>query len=536
MTAATTTSAGSTSTPSDRAALKLSQVARHVVVPEGIVDSLWFKVARLCGTWGDSFDVWQDGLGQVALGLRENGKFAATVGGVVLSIPRQVAKTFIVGRIVFALCVLFPGLNAIWTAHRVSTANSAFTQLVKLARSKGARKYIAVEHGRLAIITGNGSREIRFKNGSVLRFGSRKQNFGRGETEVDIEVFDEAQILDHEALEAMVPAANQARLPHGALLFFMGTPPAPRDPGEEFTARRTEALAAKPGGQVVGVHGDGVYVECSADPKTGKPGGPDLMDLDQIMKANPSYPVRTPWESILRMRKNIKRDDAWRREALGIWDELEQLRCAIDPFQWRDRKVAAAPTEGVRSYGVKFSIDGVSVSLSAALRHDDGVHVETIERRPLTEGTWWIVQWFTTDPESPKRYERAAQIVIDGKAGAVGLGNDLRTAGVPARVLICSGDVDKVDHLTTDNVIAANTMLREAVKRRTVTHLEDPDVLDASVVGTTERKIGVAGGWGFEPKTDEDDSTPIESVALAHWAAMTSKRRPGRKTKGRVMA
>jgi hypothetical protein len=530
MTTATPSRAGSTSAPSDRGALKLTDVARHVVVPEGIVDTLWFQVARLCATWGDAFDTWQDGLGQVALGLRDTGKFAATVGGVVLSIPRQVAKTFIVGRIVFALCVLYPGLNAIWTAHRISTANSAFTQLSKLARSKGARKYVAT------IITGNGSREIRFKNGSVLRFGSRRQNFGRGETEVDIEVFDEAQILDHEALEAMVPAANQARLPHGALLFFMGTPPAPRDPGEEFTARRAEALAAKPPTQTLAVHGDSLYVECSADPATGKPGGPDLMDLDQIMQANPSYPLRTPWESILRMRKNIKRDDAWRREALGIWDELEQLRCAIDPFQWRDRKVSTAPTEGVRSYGIKFSPDGVSVSLSAAIKHDHGVHVETIERAPLSEGVWWIVEWFTKERDGRKRYEDAAQIVIDGKAGAVGLGNDLRTGGVPARVLICAGDVDKVEHLTTDNVIAANTMLREAVTRATLTHLEDPDVLDASVVGTTERKIGVAGGWGFAPKTDEDDSTPVESAALAHWAAMTSKRRPGRKTKGRVMA
>ena len=49
----------------DRSTLRLSEVARHVVIPEGIVDTLWFEVEERCREWGDTFDVWQDGLGQV---------------------------------------------------------------------------------------------------------------------------------------------------------------------------------------------------------------------------------------------------------------------------------------------------------------------------------------------------------------------------------------------------------------------------------------------------------------------------------------
>ena len=78
----------------------------------------WPAVEAKCAEFGDEFDAWQQGAGRLILAKREDGSYAATVGGITLAIPRQVAKTFLVGRIVFALCVLFPGLRVIWTAHR----------------------------------------------------------------------------------------------------------------------------------------------------------------------------------------------------------------------------------------------------------------------------------------------------------------------------------------------------------------------------------------------------------------------------------
>ncbi|MBM0205158.1 hypothetical protein JNW90_20470, partial [Micromonospora sp. STR1s_5] len=55
----------------------------------------------------------------------------------------------------------------------------------------------------------------------------------------------------------MVAATNQSRHPHGALLFYMGTPPRPIDPGEAFSLKRSKALS--------GESDDMVYIECSAD-------------------------------------------------------------------------------------------------------------------------------------------------------------------------------------------------------------------------------------------------------------------------------
>lgn len=484
----------------DRSTLRLSEVARHVIIPEGIVDTLWPDVVDVCNELGDEFDTWQDGLGQVALGLREDGSFAATVGGVVLSIPRQVAKTFLVGRIVFALCILFPNLNAIWTAHRVSTANSAFRSVVALARRPGASAYVE------KILTGD-ELTIIFKNGSILRFGARAQNFGRGETQVDVEVFDESQILRADTLEDMVPAANQAKIPHGALLFFMGTPPRPKDDGEEFTQRRDEALADKPAGVVVLERGDMVYVECGADPSCGRPGGPDLMDRAQIEKANPSFPNRTPWMSILRMRKNLKDDDSWRREGLGIWDESSGVHPLISAQQWSSR-IGVAPPPEVLCYAVKFSIDGSSVALAVGVRSADGpVHVEVEAARPTSMGQQWLVDWLS------QRWRNAASIVVDGKAGATVLVDALIAAGVRRRRIVTPN---------TEQVIAAHSGFLEAVRMGGLTHHDQPGLANV-VARATKRKVGTAGGWAWLAIDDETDVTPLDAATWAWWAASTAK-------------
>src|SRR5690606_5932819 len=389
---------------------RLSEVARHVVIPSGIVTTGWPAVERRCREFGDEFDEWQRGAGRVILGKRADGVYAATVGGVVLSIPRQVAKTFLVSRIVFALCVEFPGLKVLWTAHRTRTSTNTFRSLQGYAQRKAVRPHLARTRND-GIRAANGEQEIQFANGSVIMFGAREAGFGRGFDEVDVEVFDEAQILTVRALEDMVAATNQSRHPHGALLFFMGTPPRPVDPGEVFTMKRQEALS--------GGADDTVYIECSADPDA------DPDDQGQWRKANPSFPHRTPLRSMLRLRKNLPGEDSWRREALGIWDEQAAVRTALDPDAWA-ACVAEPPSSGVRCFGVKFSPDGDTVALAGAVRPDDGpVHVEGVAHRRMLEGTRWLVDWLVD--------RRDTRVVVDGRAGAGALVRALVESGFPER-------------------------------------------------------------------------------------------------------
>ena len=97
---------------------KLSDVARHLVIPEGIETIEWPALAEQLARMEWPLDPWQVGLCTVATGLRADGKYACGIGGMVLSIPRQVGKTYTIGGLVFALCMAKPDTLVLWTAHR----------------------------------------------------------------------------------------------------------------------------------------------------------------------------------------------------------------------------------------------------------------------------------------------------------------------------------------------------------------------------------------------------------------------------------
>lgn len=516
----------------DRSTLRLSEVARHVVVPEGIERSLWLGWDGQLGVedrvreFGITFDVWQDGLSQVALGVTDEGRFAATVGGITLSIPRQVAKTFITMVIVVALCTMFPNLTVLWTAHRSRLSTQTFGKMKALVRSKPLRKYLLPNDE--GIRSTNGEQEIGFLNGSRIMFGAREHGFGLGFDEVDIEVFDEAQRVTSTALDDMVAATNQSRWIFGALLFFMGTPPRPTDAGEEFANRRKKALAVKKaagigdfGGVVAG--GNAVFIECSADPEAGKPGGPSLDDRRQVAIANPSYPHRTPDISVQRLRENLTNDDSWRREGLGIWDSDDNSTRLITPDEWEATGTTAVPS-GRPSLAVAFSRDGDRQAVAGSIKHDDGVHVELVGAHSgSTEaGVASLVSWLCEEKNGAPRWRRYAWIALCGKAGASTVHKELRDRGVPEKAI-------KV--LTLAEYLAACSLFHEGIKTKAVTHsaIEGQKALDDSVAVCDRKFRGADGAWGWEPTTADGDETPIEAVSVANWAARTTKREPGRR-------
>lgn len=472
---------------------KLSEVARHISTPDGIVSTGFPAVRDRAMAMGLPVDAWQDGIGRLALAKREDGLYAAGIGGVVLSIPRQVGKTYLIAAIVFALCTLFPNLTVIWTAHRTRTHNETFKKMQGMSRKSKIAPFI--ENVRAA----NGEQEISFTNGSRILFGARESGFGRGFDEVDILVLDEAQILTEDAMSDMVPATNAA--PNG-LVFMMGTPPRPKDPGEVFTNVRQAALKGDP---------DTLYVEFSADPDA------SLEDRSQLAKANPSYPHRTSDAAIQRMRKLLGSDESFKREAYGIWDEAALNKKAISATAWDALKIdpAVVPREGVRVYAVRFTVDGSAVALAAALRPKDGpVHVEGIKLASMGDGTRWLVDWLL------ERHEDAAQIVLDGKSGVGYLVNALREGGVPKSVIITMG---------TDQVTSAHSMFESALKDRELTH-RGQEELDDEAKAAVKRKIGTTGGFGWAPP-EGGSVALLDAATMALWGAKTTKRRPGRKAR-----
>jgi phage terminase large subunit-like protein len=468
-----------------------------VVIPKGIETTAWPRVVAQCAQMGVAFDGWQHGIGQIALGKRKNGKYAATVGGVVLSIPRQVGKTFLVGMMIIALCILCPGLTVLWTAHRTRTSTKTFKSMQGYVKRKRIAQHLKVSRSD-GIRATNGEQEIEFSNGSIIMFGAREGGFGRGFDKVDVEVFDEAQILGEKALEDMVAATNQSEQPSGALLFFMGTPPRPSDPGEEFANRRSRALA--------GHDKDIAYIEFSADDNA------DPDDQGQWELANPSFPDRTPLEAMQRMRANLTNDDSFRREALGIWATSSPR--VIDEDSWKKVADAASMATERIVLAVDVAPNRSVAAVAIAGKRPDGLwHVELDEHRT---GADWVIPWIV---------ERAAKnslhaVVADEMSGLVKWRNGRAYLGdtdVKVTLAAAEGrDMAIACAQFYDAVVSPTTLLR---------HTDQPQV---NVALSVARKRPLGGGWAWNRKDEESDITPIVAETLALWGARNdSVKRPG---------
>jgi hypothetical protein len=454
---------------------KLSEAARHVVLPSGITSTGWPAVRDTCANFGVRFDAWQSGAGRAILAKRKDGKYACSIGGAVLSIPRQVGKTFLIGAIIFALCLLQPGLTVLWTAHRLRTANETFAKMQAFAGRKLIKPHVK------QIFVGSGEGEIVFHNGSRILFGARERGFGRGFDDVDVEVFDEAQILTDNAIDDMVPATNTAPNP---LLFFLGTPPKPNDPSEVFTRKRSDALS--------GESDDTVYIEFSADEEC----NPE--DRKQWAKANPSYPTRTPDAAMLRMFKNLT-IESFVREALGVWDaETGEGDGPVPMTVWDGLiDVESAPLpDGVR-WALDVALDRSWASICLVGKRADGLtHVEITTAMP---GTAWVAA-------------RAKEIQdkLNGLALTVG-----KSTPAESLLLQLAEAGVEVDVMTPGDQALAFTEFVDATKGEapTIRHRGEP-ALRRAVKGA-RTKPWTDGGATLSRRASVGDVSPFSGVILA---------------------
>ncbi|KFI50581.1 phage terminase [Bifidobacterium callitrichos DSM 23973] len=464
------------------------------MLPKGIVSTGWPRVkaqARMCGI---EYDDWQDGLGRCMLGKTADGLYAAGIGGVVISICRQVGKTFTIGTMIVMLCILseYP-LKVLWTAHRSRTSDETFKFMCSLVRKPAIARYVDGEPRRA-----NGQQEIAFTNGSRILFGARENGFGRGFDNVDVEVFDEAQILGERALDDMIPATNAARNP---LIIYMGTPPKPSDPSEVFSNRRHDAL--------YGESDDTLYVEFSADRDA------DPEDRSQWRKANPSYPSRTSESAILRMRKNLG-EDSFRREGLGVWDETNTVS-VIDPELWKNGEVTERQDGGVVSFGLDMPPDRSALAIGACMKYADGsAHVELAEYRDThRDGVAWAADWIKA------RWSRTACVAIDAQSPAMVLLPELKARRVPVKVV------------TANEMGQACGRMLDLIQAGMLRHLPDADQpqLAKAVANVTTRPIGRSGAFGWNKTGNDIDISPLVAVTVAVQGAWTTRRRPGRRQK-----
>lgn len=465
-----------TKTPSEP---RLSEVARLVVQPAGIVSTGWPAIASTCRKLGTEFDEWQAGIGRLMFAKTAEGRYAAEVGGVGMSLPRQVGKTHLVGFAMFALCILNPGLTVVWTAHHTRTANETLRAMQGMAQRQRIAPYV------LRVLTSNEQKGVEFHNGSRILFGARSDGFGRGFAGVDVLVIDEAQILRERDLDAMLPTLNASKAEAGGLAIYMGTPPLPTDPSEAFLRMRDDAAS--------GESDDAVWVECGADPDA----HPD--DREQWAKANPSYPKRTPLASMRRMRKKLSAE-SWMREGLGIWDED-----GIDVFasSWSKGLTDEAPGSPPSTIAVACSVDQSKAAIVGAVVEGDDVFVRVMQYGP---GDRWVVEAAAGFAE-----EFGATVVLDGGGPMSHLEPNLRLAIPDLRVL------------TFEHVKDACAEIYTLVQEGRIKHHGDEE-LDTAVRGAVQRTAGDRWVWGRR-KSVSDIST-LEAATLAMWDALHSNSGP----------
>lgn len=463
----TTSSTTRKTKPSPPEAEPLVPGARHAVAPKGIVSTAWPRVKATCRNVGWGFDPWQDSVGRLILAKREGGRWAADLS--LLSIPRQVGKSYLLGCIIFALCLLTPKLRVIWTSHHTATTEEMFEAMKELAENKRVkphiRKCIALQGSRWRIV---------FTNGSRVDFGARSRGFGRGKAKVGVLVLDEFQHIGARALANLVPTMNQADNP---LILCAGTPPGPEVSGEAFTLRRKAALE--------GISEDTLYVEFSADVDAA------LDDRKQWAKANPSFPKRTPERAFLLNRKVLSEDD-FRRESLGIWED------GPPPLVMPNWPLCATDQEPPPVSRLGVAVDPDRVWLSVGAFGTDGTrrHVGAVLRRRLDQDRAFVVSEIKR-----MQLEHGCRVVLDRKGPASSLEDELRAADVVVTPLGMDDYLDGCMHLF------------DAVAAKEVEHGNYPELNDA-VRMATWRKVGERRAW----QRHGGDVSMLEAVTLAFGA------------------
>ncbi|HEY1175280.1 MAG TPA: hypothetical protein VGF17_03915 [Phytomonospora sp.] len=444
--------------------------ARYAVPPAAIASTAWPRVEKTCANIGWRFDPWQRATGRLILSKRAGGGWASDLS--ILSIPRQVGKSYLLGCIIFALCLLTPKLRVIWTSHHTATTEEMYEAMRELA----AHKRVAPHVLKCSALQGSRWRII-FRNGSRIDFGARERGFGRGKAKVGVLVLDEFQHISMRALSNLTPTTNTAENP---LILCAGTPPSEHDNGEAFTMRRKAAID--------GISTDTLYVEFSADEDA------DLDDRKQWAKANPSFPARTPERAFLLNRK-ILDDDNFRREFLGIWDMDNVGWVVFSSSAWGSASRPPRKLGGLPSLAVAASPDLAWASIGAARLRHGNVWGKVLAHGP---GVDWLVR------ECLKVQTRFGTPVILDKGGPCSsLIQPLEDAGVNLSLI---GGPDLCD--------AAAWLYRAVEQESTFRDASSPQlaaVLTEAARSVVWRKVGDRRAFG----RDSADITALEAVSMA---------------------
>lgn len=472
--------------------MKGSQEPRVQIEP-GRTSTDGEDAALLMSAYGCELDTWQQTVIDCWLGKDENGKYSVTSAG--LSLPRQNGKNVCLEcREFFGLVV--NGEKILHTAHQVRTSKKSFRRLAAMFTDK---KHPEITDIVKNIRYTNGEECIELDNGGTIEFSARSRQAARGFDGISLVVFDEAQELMDDQVEAIMATLSASQTGTRQLI-YTGTPPYPNCPGEVFKRKRQgcfDSPSPHDAWHEWGVDGENLD-KINADDRT------------LWYMTNPALGIRLT-EDFTAEEFNTMSKDGFCRERLGWWAPTisQQIDYAIESDKWDRCKSDEPKPDGKTAYGVKFSADGSWVCLCGAVIPTDGkARISLIDAKPTGYGTGWLAEWLN------ERSSKACCVVIDGKNGVDVLVEKISDKWRMKGSVIRPGARD---------VIASVGMLVDAINEESVTWFSGQEALRESAITATKRPIG--GGWGF----GGENSAAIEACALAYYGAKISKRDPNKK-------
>lgn len=471
-----------------------NQKPRDSVVPDYAL-TYGDDAAALAEAYASPLMPWQKDVIDAWLARDANGKPVAITCG--LGVPRQNGKNYVI-EIFEMYCAAVLGWHVLHTAHEVKTSMKAFQRICSYFDGYAATSEMKSEVANIRRT--NGQECITLKNGGCIEFSARSRQAARGFDDIQVVVWDEAQELVPEQVDAIM-ATLSASSTGTRQIIYTGTPTPPTSPGTVFAKVRAQALRGELKSCVW--HEWGIQ---DVPPLTAS-----FQDLvDDVYETNPSMGI-TLDEEFTAQEFAVQTIDGFARERLGWWSSVD-----VEHLIMRDDWMACGVREtGIkegdkRAYGVKFATDGSSASVAIAVQPEDGYpHIELVGIRSGRDGISWIADWLE------ERRNVGSCVVIDGLYGRDLLIESLQ-GRFPKKGIVSPSSTD---------VATAASMLKERVDTHRLTWYVEQERLQTSALNAERRAIGNRGAWGFGGK----DPYPIEACSLALWGLATTKRNAGRK-------
>lgn len=464
------------------------------------------KVIELLEHYGITFFPWQKAIlyRWLAVELNEEGNWVWVNSECGLLVPRQNGKSeLLIARIIGGM--VFLGEALIYTAHSDKTVDEIKRRVLRF--------FYDADTEMRDMLTDEFNNEpksldyVELRNKGRCVFRTRTRTGGLGTTN-DTLLLDEDQEETDAQQEALLPTISAGRSQNQQTI-RVGTPPSGGGSGTVFIRVRKMVLDGKAP--------DMCWQEWSVETMT------DPNDEDAWYEANPSLGYILMLTAV-KSEAKLMAMDSFNKMRLGWVAGVESMR-AISDEQWN---VLAIPKVEVPEnvsvvYAIKFAPDASAVTLAVGFRAESGlIHVEVVERKPLSAGTHWISAWLLGN----QRWKRSAKIIIDGAAGTQLLVEDLVRSDRRMSKKILTPNVKEAG--------AAYGGFMEAIEQKLLTHYDQPG-LNVSIRTVKKRSIGKDGAFGYASMNADVQSDPTEAVAFAYYGALRFKKSVAGESSQRIM-